>query len=127
MRGRTPPLHPTRRARDKLIRVLQRMPPERVGAILSEDPLSREDPQLGQAIAGYRRLRARSLPHDVPPEPGYVGGFLELIDPELRHRLRAIFDQHFAAAPAQEFAATVNRSRSLARWIAAPLQGSHGP
>jgi hypothetical protein len=127
LRGRTPSLHPTRRARDKLIRVLQRMPPELVASILSEDPIAREDPHLAQAIAGYRRLRARSLPHVVPPEPGYIGGFLELIDSEFRDRLRAIFDQHFAAAPAQEFAATVSRSRSLARWIAAPLQGLHGP
>ena len=118
---RAPRLHPTRSPRDKLYRILQGMPVECVAAILSADPVARKDDRLQEALDAYQRLRERAARLSPPPAPGYITGFLELVDDDLRGGLRTILDQYFTAAPADEFAPMVGRSRSLARWIADPL------
>ncbi len=122
-----PILHPTRSAQDKFTRILKRLSPERVGEILAADPHCRDDHRLQLAVSGYRRFQARFLKLAAPPEPGYLGGFLELVDVELRPRLRAIYDEQFEPADEREFGPMIARSRSLARWIAAPLASDQGP
>ncbi|HXO06603.1 MAG TPA: hypothetical protein VN880_01145 [Solirubrobacteraceae bacterium] len=68
----------------------------------------------------YGRMRADALSRAVPRAPGYIGGMLEFVVPELRDGLRAIVDQHFVPADEREFAAIVARARALAGWIAEP-------
>jgi hypothetical protein len=58
----------------------------------------------------------------VPDAPGYIGGFLQFVDPCFREALRAIFDEYFVDAPEAEFADVVGRARRLASWISAPLK-----
>jgi glycosyltransferase involved in cell wall biosynthesis len=120
-RHRAPPLHETRAARQHVIRVLQSLRPEQLDAILEADPLTREDPRRAEALAAYEQLRARALPLNVPPAPGYIGGFLDWVHEDLRGPLRAIFDEHFAPAEEHEFARTVGRARSLVQQITEPL------
>jgi hypothetical protein len=115
------PLHETRVARHHAWRALEAVPVERFVEILDEDPRARGDPRLGEAIAAYRGFCERAAPLDVPPAPGYIEGFLELIDSRLRGPLRAIIDDYFEPAPVPEFAATVARSRALTARISAPL------
>ena len=117
-----PPLHPTRSARHHVVRCLQQMPTDVVAAALAGDPRRPRDPRLGEAIAVYARLRANALALHVPPAPGYLGGFLELVEPQLRGRLRAIFDEYFEPAAPEEFAEILARSRGLTEWIAEPLE-----
>jgi hypothetical protein len=118
-----PRLHETRSSRDHLVRCLQELPTSRVESILTSDALARQDARLGEAFAVYARLRADALSLSTPPALGYVAGFLEMIDADLRGPLRAIFDEHFSPAPAREFAGMLERSQALAGWIAEPLQG----
>jgi hypothetical protein len=119
---RGPRLHQVRSARHHIIRCLQAVPTERVASILEEDPIDNGSERLGEALAVYARLRADALALSVPPAPGYIAGFLDAVDPDLREPLRAIFDQHFSPAPQHEFADVVGRSRALATWIAEPLE-----
>jgi glycosyltransferase involved in cell wall biosynthesis len=124
-RHRAPPLHETRSARHHVIRCLQSLRPEQLDAILEADPLAREDPRRPEALAAYEQLRARALPLNVPPAPGYIGGFLDWVHEDLRAPLQAILEQHFDPADEREFAGTVGRARSLAQHIAAPLLGGN--
>jgi hypothetical protein len=119
--GTRRPLHPTRSGRDHVLRSLRATAPEQVAQILDADPACRGHSELGQALDVYARLHAAASELDIPPAPGYVGGFLELIDPDLREPLRAIVEQYFEAAPKREFAGTVGRSRALTARIAEPL------
>jgi len=117
-----PPLHPTRSARHHVVRCLQQMPTDVVAAALAGDSRRPRDPRLGEAIAVYARLRANALALHVPPAPGYIGGLLELVEPQLRGRLRAIFDEYFEPAAPEEFAEILARSRGLTEWIVEPLE-----
>jgi hypothetical protein len=116
---RRPPLHPNRSGNDKITRILQRTPPERIASMLSADGV--EAGRLDSVLDAYSKLRARAFERFALPDPGYIGGFLEMIDPKLRDGVRRIFDQYFEPADEREYAPTVGRARSLARWIAAPL------
>lgn len=120
-----PQLHEVRSPRHHVVRCLHEMSTERVGSIVASDPVAREDARLGEALAVYARLRADALSMHIPPAPGYVAGFLQMIHPDLRGGLKAIFDQHFSPAPEREFAGIVHRSQALASWIAEPLKGQH--
>jgi hypothetical protein len=110
-------LHPARRPRDKLFRIVGRTPVERVAEILAGDP-GRE-----QAVEAYARLRERvSAEPEPPPTPGFIAGFVDLLDDDLREGLRAIFaDEGFTPSADPEHALMCKRSRSLTRWIADPL------
>lgn len=82
-------------------------------------PLARDN---FQALRCYAQLRSRALAEIQPgPAPGYRAGYLALVDARLRDRLAAIYDEAFPRAPAAEHADLLDRTRSLARWIAAPL------
>src|SRR5262249_42634471 len=82
-------LHPLRLPRDRTVRVLQATWVERVAEILSGDPRAEE------SVESYRQLRARVMHESVLPHPGYIGGFLDRLDDDLREPLRAIFDESF--------------------------------
>lgn len=115
---RKPALHPVRSARHHIVRSLQELSTESTASILAR---TTDDRRFGEALAIYARLRADALTQAIPPSPGYISGFLEFVPSGVRDQLRAIFDQHFSPAPIEEFAATVQRSRRLARWTAQPL------
>ncbi len=120
-----PALHATRTPRDHTVRCLQAVSLEAARAILAEGPSGDDEAELREALAVYARLRAEALTQVVPPAPGYVAGFLGLVPPDLRAPLRGIFDEHFESAPTHEFAAIVQRSRTLSDWIAQPLRRSN--
>jgi hypothetical protein len=120
--GQTPPrLHPRRSNRDHFRRTVAAITPERLSEILAADPLLAGTPRLARAIDAYRRLRARVGDAFAPPAPGYIEGFIELIDADLRAPLRATLASNFAPDDG-EFDEIVSRARSLARWTAYPLR-----
>ncbi|HEX7609518.1 MAG TPA: hypothetical protein VF380_02495, partial [Solirubrobacteraceae bacterium] len=121
-----PQLHPTRRPRHHVTRILQAVPSARIAALIEADPDGSGESAGREAIAVYERLRGEALPLELPPAPGYLGGYLELIAPDLREGLRAIFEEHFAPAPGAEFAGMVQRSREFANWVARPLGNPPG-
>jgi hypothetical protein len=114
-RAHKPRLHSFRTPRDKTVRILQQTPAERVAEILAGDPA------LEESVESYRKFRARVLDESIPPHPGYIPGFLDLMDDHLREPLRAIFDEQFTPTSDPELAAMCRRSISLSRWIADPL------
>jgi hypothetical protein len=123
-----PVLHAVRTPIDHGVRLLQKVPTDRVASILRADPEARQDPRLGEALAVYARLRANALGVDVPEAPGYIGEMFEFVHSDLRRPLQAIFDQYFTPAPDDEFAGMAARARGLAGWISEPLQkASPGP
>jgi hypothetical protein len=117
-----PALHESRSARHHVVRCLQALPTQGLAAIIAADPLTRDNPRAGEAVAVYARMRADALSVALPPAPGYIGGLFEFIAPDLRERLRTIFDQYFEAADEREFEAMLSRARALAAWIGAPLE-----
>jgi hypothetical protein len=122
-----PRLHGSRAARDHVIRCLQELPTGSVASIIAADPLTRENRRAGEALAVYARMRANALSEALAPPPGYIGGLLEFVVPELRGRLAEIFDEYFEAGDEREFEAIVRRARYLAAWITAPLRGAAQP
>jgi len=102
----------------QILRCLERLPPDRMAEFV---PLS---PQAASTLERYTQMRARALADIAEPdaEPGYRAGFLELIDPVLRPRLGAIFDEHFAREPEASHAASLRRTLVLSDWITAPLE-----
>ena len=118
-----PALHAFRTPRHQIIRPLQQTPTERVASVLDGDPVARDDVRVTEALAVYARMRAQALTLVVPPAPGYIAGFLELVHSDLREPLRAILDQYFTPAAADEFDGIVTRARALTAWIAQPLAG----
>jgi hypothetical protein len=121
--GKVPRLHERRTSRDKIVRALQSVPTERAAALIADDLATRAENRLGQALAVYARLRAQALAKDVPPEPGYVTDFLDLVHADLRQPLRAILAQHFPPTEEPEFKAMSKRAQALASWIGEPLKG----
>jgi len=121
-----PQLHPERIPRHHVVRVLQEVPTTRIAALIEEDPGGSGEDAGREAIAVYERLRSEALPLEIPPAPGYVSGYLEMIHPDLREGLRAIFAEHFPPAPAEEFAGMVERSREFAAWVSEPLADRAG-
>jgi hypothetical protein len=119
--GPRPKLHETRRARNNYERWILSTPTRRVAKILAGDPNVSGGSDLRAALDFHRQLRRRERRAPRPPAGGYVSGFLELIDADLRGPLKAIFDQHISAAPEADFRDTVARSKKLARWIGEPL------
>lgn len=107
----------------QIARDLAAMP---LGAVARElrarDPRRFISRDIVRALRAYARLRSRVLAEIQPgPAPGYRAGYLALVDTRLRDRLAAIYDEAFPRAPAAEHADLLDRTRSLARWIAAPL------
>jgi hypothetical protein len=114
-------LHQTRATRQHVWRCIQGVDVGQVEAILGRDPQTCDDSRVGEALDAYTAIRADLAELELPPAPGYIGGFLDLIDPDLRDPLREIFAEYFEPAPETEFAAMVARSNALTRRIAAPL------
>lgn len=117
--------HPFRRPRDQRVRALQRTSTGRVAEILRCDGTTGNNPRLGEALAIYARLRAEALRKRVPPEPGYITDFLDLVRSDLREPLRSILVQHFPPTAEPEFRAMSKRARALSAWISEPLQAGH--
>ncbi|MEA2197104.1 MAG: perosamine synthetase [Solirubrobacteraceae bacterium] len=100
---------------EQMLRCLERLPVERMAAFVGD----------GDALlAPYAEMRARALGngHRVEAEPGYRAGFLELLDPVLRARLEAIFDEHLTREPEPLHAGLLQRTLQLSDWITAPLR-----
>ena len=93
-----------------MIGCLQALPTERFAATIAADPLARDNRRAGEAVAVYARMRADALSLALPPSPGYIAGLLEFVAPDLRGRLRAIFDQYYEPGDAREFAPMVARA-----------------
>jgi 7-cyano-7-deazaguanine synthase in queuosine biosynthesis len=110
-----------RSGRNNYERWIRDTPTSAVKAILTADPLVPDDGVM-RALAVYDRIRRREMRRPAPPPGGYIRGFLDFIDPDLRGGLESIFDEHLDAAPDEDFTAVVGRSRVLADWIAAPLE-----
>lgn len=88
----------------------------------ARDPRRFISRDMVRALRAYASLRSRVLAETrVGPAPGYRAGYLALVDTRLRERLAAIYDEAFPRAPTTEYADLLDRTRSLARWIAAPL------
>ncbi len=102
----------------RVVRALQRRSTREVAAILAGET----DSGLGQALAVYARLRAEALAQTVPPEPGYVTDFLDLVRADLRTPLEHILAHHFEFTSGPEFTALARRIQALTDWITAPLQ-----
>jgi hypothetical protein len=100
----------------QVVRDLAATPPRAVARHL---PASRRSVAALRAYAALRRrVTGAAAAH---PAPGYRGGFLELVDDRLRSPLGEIYDGAFPRAPAAEDAELLDRTRSLAGWIAEPL------
>ncbi len=121
-----PKLSEYRLARHHTVRALQRRSTEAVASILSGDASTRDDSRLGEALAIYARLHAEAAALTVPPAPGYVTDFLDLVPADLRHPLKAILAQHFPPTKEPEFAVMTKRARALTNWISEPLKPMPG-
>ena len=120
-RHRGPTLSEHRSPRHHVIRALQARSTGEVASILSADPVTTHGGRIGEALAIYARLRAEALAVTLPPEPGYVTDFLDLVHSDLRQPLRSILAQHFPPTSEPEFRAMSKRARALAAWIGEPL------
>jgi hypothetical protein len=119
-------LHEHRSSRHHLVRAFRETPTELVAAIFDGDERSREHERRGEALAIHARLRAQALTATLPPAAGYVSPFLELVQPELRGRLRRVLAEHFEPTDEPGLAAMAARSRALKAWITAPLPALPG-
>jgi hypothetical protein len=117
-----PTLHESRSARHHVVRCLQAVSTDAVQTIIGSPGAAGSDPRVGEALAAYARLRADALTRVVPRAPGYVGGLLGFVAPDLREPLRRVLDRHFEPAAEGEFAGIVSRARGLSRWITEPLR-----
>ncbi len=90
--------------------------------LVGRDPRRLLDRRVVGAVRAYAALRRRLMAQATPgAAPGYRRAFLALVDDRLRDDLAAIFDGAFASADDDEDAAALDRTRTLATWIAAPL------
>jgi perosamine synthetase len=119
----TPPRVAGRAHEVQELRCLQSTPVERVAALLDgAHPAAERE----RALAIFTRLRAVAMSHKVEPEPGYMAGYLELVDDRLRDGLRRILAQHFEPAPTESYAAMLRNTRALTEWLVAPLHAGPG-
>jgi hypothetical protein len=111
------------RMRDaQTLRCLQAVDPDQLAAFIAEP----EQPTAQAALLAYDALRGWALSIEVDPEPGYRAGFLKMIDERVRDDLTKIFDEHFQRAPEASYRETLQRSTTLANWIAWPLDPRSG-
>jgi hypothetical protein len=95
--------------------------PEAVEALLADERW----PRRRRAARAYRDLRVGALAAPAPAAtPGVRVGYLDLVDPDLRAGLAEVFAAYPAADPAS-YAAALDRTRRLARWITSPLSQEH--
>ena len=79
-------------------------------------------PRGWRALASFRRLRNTALRCPAVWRPGYRVGALAGLDPLLRDSIAAIYSQHFPAEPEAAYTPMLQRSDTLAAWIAQPLE-----
>jgi hypothetical protein len=113
-------LHETRRPGHQLLEALQQLGADEVAGIIAAGGQA-GDPRLGAALAGYERMREEALSAGAMRTPGFIPGFLEMVDPQLRGGLRAILEQHYSVEAGEEFAGILERSQGLTRWLSEPL------
>jgi hypothetical protein len=118
-----PVLSEYRTGRHHMERALQRRPTGEVAALLANE----RDSRRKEALAVYARLHEDAMATEVPPAPGYVTPFLELVHDDLRDPLKAILAQHFEPTDEPELAAMAARSKGLTNWIASPLERRRWP
>lgn len=92
-------------------------------AMLRDQPRELFSHDGRDAIRAFRALKRRLDPLAPDAPPGYRRGFLELIDPLLRDRVGRIYAHHFVPEPEGRYAGLLERSRTLAAWVCAPLSG----
>ncbi len=86
--------------------------------------IEREGPLSASAIAAleaYARMRDEAIKGGAEPEPGYMHGFVDLIDERLQAGVTRIFDEHFEREGEREDAGNLARCIELSDWICAPL------
>lgn len=120
--GKVPRLHERRIARDHTVRAIQSISTGQASALIADGAGAGMDRSAGQALAIYARVRAEALRQTLPPEPGYVPEFLDLVHSDLRHPLESILAQHFPPTSEPEFRAMSKRARALTAWIGEPLR-----
>ena len=92
-----------------------------VARLFDGDPAQ---PERTRALAIYERLHEQALGYEIEPEPGYLAGYLELLDGDLREGVRGILEQHFQAAPPESHRSMLDNTRQLSAWLADPLERS---
>ena len=115
-----PALSEYRTGRHHTVRALQQRPTHDVADLLAEE----RDPRREEALAIYARMRAEALAQVVPPAPGYVTDFLDLVHADLRPPLESILAEYFVPTSEPELRAMAKRAKALTNWIAEPLAGS---
>lgn len=105
-----------KRQNEHLVRVLRGLDVDRVAQFAPGGELS------PAAEAGLAQLRdtAFNAP-DPPAEPGYLAGYLELLEEPLRSGMAEILSEHFEEAPLADYEHLLANTRMLSDWIAAPL------
>jgi hypothetical protein len=105
----------------QVVRNLAAVAPERVAAVLADEPTRRRR----RAVRAYRHLRASASAGPAPADhPGVRRELLDLVDPDLRPGLDDLLATLPAADPAP-FRAGLARTRELTRWLTAPLAQEH--
>ena len=92
-----------------------------VARLFDGDPAQAE---RARALAIYERLHEQALGYEIEPEPGYVPGYLDVLDGGLREGVRGILEQHFQAAGPESHRAMLDNTRQLSAWLADPLERS---
>ncbi len=86
--------------------------------------LERPSPaRAAESLDRFDRLAAVAREQPAPAEPGCREGYLDQVDESLRSPVRAIFSEHFAPEPPERYAEQLALSKTLGRWIRAPLDG----
>jgi perosamine synthetase len=100
------------------IRCLARADRHQVAALLDGSGASSD---RTRALAIYERLHQQALEYEIEPEPGYLAGYLELLDGETRRGVRDILDGYFTPASPESYRSMLLNTRQLSEWIADPL------
>lgn len=114
----------SRAMRMQELRALSVITPEQVGTVI-DGRVSAE--RRARALEIFATLRERAAQRELEPEPGYAGGYLELIHPRVRCGVRAIIEEHFDPAPPDTYAKQLANTRVLSRWLTAPLTRTRAP
>ncbi len=105
-------------------RAIAATPLRRVAKAIAKDCPARLLSREGlAALLAYARLRRRIARYPAGDPPGYRAGFLRLVDPLLRERVGAIFDQHFTPEAEATYADMLAGCDALTRQIVDPMGG----
>lgn len=100
----------------QLVKILRELRQDDLAALVPDGRLS------SQARAAFEQLHAMAMARPEPPaRPGYLRGFVDLLDDPQRGRLEAIIAEHFEPEPVENYAGELARTKLLSEWVSAPL------